>query len=196
MIYCSSESGSTELCTIKLERNSRRNKAEAGLSGRSSAYRHQTHSVDRHRPRSPVFFLEPDDWIRTEGSSPIPWSSGPSIRPLDSNSTCMSSVEVARASKPPTGSKQYRRSWSEAPLGNQQRARSITPGPRDPEDRQRKVAIPILCKRNAMMVGSLIEVQPDTDQWQCPSWFWINVKRNKYITVWKRNTFLHNSFSH
>ena len=156
-----SESG----CSIPggLDRNSRwhRDKRD-GVNGysRSSHRFNLTHSVDRNvRDRSPVFFLEPDDWIRTEGSSPIPFNRS-SSRLLGSSSTtppvpCESS-DPASASKPPPGSnaKHLRRSQSEAPAGSRasRRSRSTTPRGRE-EDRQRKVAIPLLCRRNAMMVG-------------------------------------------
>ena len=135
------------------ERSSRR-LGRAGSARNQNAFE-VTQSVDRApRDRSPVFFLEPDDWIRTEGSSPLPPCRGSSLTHLafpPSNLSALSGPEDY-VSDP---ARSYLRSQSVTPSSSRLpsvRSRSMTPAPRE-EERQRKVAIPILCRRSAMMVG-------------------------------------------
>ena len=162
-------------------RLSRRTRRSVG-SGRTQKGFEETQSMDRSaRERSPVFFLEPDDWIRTEGSSPFPWT-GSSRKLLDSLSSSLNvlseseenlnpdpELEQISPSDPPTV---FRRSQSMTPSllvprsesSPGLRSRSVTPargllGLRRrsaEEERQRKVTIPILCQRHAMRVGSRV----------------------------------------
>jgi len=54
-------------------RNSRSSERNGSSRRRESRYE-STQSMDRYqRDRSPVFYLTPGDWIRTEGSSPLPY---------------------------------------------------------------------------------------------------------------------------
>ena len=54
-------------------RNSRSYERNGSSRRRESRYE-STQSMDRYqRDRSPVFYLNPTDWIRTEGSSPLPY---------------------------------------------------------------------------------------------------------------------------
>jgi len=54
-------------------RNSRSSERNGSSRRRESQYE-STQSMDRFkRDRSPVFYLNPGDWIRTEGSSPLPY---------------------------------------------------------------------------------------------------------------------------
>ena len=54
-------------------RNSRSFERNGSSRRRESQYE-STQSMDRYkRDRSPVFYLNPGDWIRTEGSSPLPY---------------------------------------------------------------------------------------------------------------------------
>lgn len=54
-------------------RNSRSFERNGSSRRRESRYE-STQSMDRYkRDRSPVFYLNPGDWIRTEGSSPLPY---------------------------------------------------------------------------------------------------------------------------
>jgi len=54
----------------RMSRSSERN----GSSRRRESRYESTQSMDRYqRDRSPVFYLNPGDWIRTEGSSPLPY---------------------------------------------------------------------------------------------------------------------------
>ena len=144
-----------------------------------------TQSVDRAtrdrsppvtRDRSPVFFLDPVDWIRTEGSSPLPptaatglaagaanqssslKSSTPSSLSVLSESSEDAALSASLSTLPPPARNNLLRSKSVTPTRSRllscSRSRSMTPAAGGGEDdRQRKVAIPILCRRNAMMVG-------------------------------------------
>ena len=133
-----------------------------------------TQSVDRStRERSPVFFLEPDDWIRTQGSSPFPCSSSKLLDSLSSNLDVFSeseenlNAELTNISSTWTKSDiKFQRSQSETPSSMLRdpgiRSRSSTPAgfyyPEQTrrgteEERQRKIVIPILSYRNALMVG-------------------------------------------
>ena len=193
---------STSECVNEVERLSRRRAKRENGSHRYEA----TQSVERTRERSPVFFLEPDDWIRTEGSSPLPFQQTsskllhPSLNVLSESAESLSASdnhlsasdnhlspedkELASQDKepanqktksltnhdthikpivrklsapektgpavPPPSGRQFQRSQSEAPPSSAGvRSRSAGGG----EERQRKVAIPILCRRGAMMVG-------------------------------------------
>jgi len=68
-----------------MTRHSRSTERKGSSRKRESRYE-LTQSVDRfHRDRSPVFYLNPEDWIRTEGSSPLPYNKkSKQVKMLDS----------------------------------------------------------------------------------------------------------------
>ncbi len=149
-----------------------------------------TQSVDRfEKERSPVFFLDPEDWFRSEGSVPTvdlsvskllessPLAAAATTTIVRSESDEKLDAELERISFLSEALRRshneiHSRSESETP--NFIRSRSTTPGagggwrsatpvsrggwrPIREEpiccDRNRKVAIPILCQRGALRVG-------------------------------------------
>jgi len=125
------------------------------------------------RVRSPVFFLEPLDWVRSEGSSPLPYKqpklsdiherSLEALTESDESWAC-EMWERERVKERPrslhlmdtdregsvTPPLSCLRGYSATPPP---RSRCSTPGPL--LDRHRKVPIPVLCSRGAMMAERL-----------------------------------------
>ena len=135
-------------------------------------------STASEKRESPVFFLDPLDWIKTEGTSPIPTINsglaGPSF-PTCNRSLLNSPIPFLTCSDLDTLAEEEVSEKENASDGNltvpcfteesintlpvytplrrasmDYRSRSMTP---NPDVRQRKITIPIVSKRNTFMVG-------------------------------------------
>ena len=151
--------------------------AKRSLAGRQQKGFESTQSVDRcEKERSPVFFLDPEDWYRSEGSVPTVPLTASKLLASPVETTTLPTAVVARSESDENLdaelerisflSETLRRTLSEIHCRSESctptfRPRSSTPGrggwrPIREEpfscDRNRKVAIPILYRRGALRV--------------------------------------------
>jgi len=134
--------------------------------------------IKDERVQSPVFFLDPRDWVRSEGSSPLPFKQPKLLDSLETNLEVLSECEEMSGpsswfTKEPDPKRPKRRPRSLHLMEREREgsvtpplsclrgysatppplSRSSTPGPL--LDRHRKVPIPVLCSRGALMAERL-----------------------------------------